>query len=301
MRKLQFIVGPMVAGAILSAAAIYVWHNIIPALQAVTVPVTFTDGSVLTAAQLNSNNTSIYNAFNGHNHDGSDGEPSTLAFTSASASFTASGDITFNGATSSLEADGTTATDVFIDQNNKDVTIGDGTDTGEETLTIRAGTGGNAALGLRINNNSANEWKILNDNSGDHLSFYYGGTRQIDFNLSGGITTGGSATTNSIAWEMYQGTTCTASSAVACNTTVDSTAPGSGVPYAFTCMVNNGGTTSGPCGNNFFGTGGIGGGGSCINCEYDSSSDDLILTVVGDADCDAFKSRSYRCIVHYDP
>lgn len=43
-----------------------------------TNPITFVDGAVLTAAQLNTENNTIYNAFNNHNHDGVQGEPTTL-------------------------------------------------------------------------------------------------------------------------------------------------------------------------------------------------------------------------------
>lgn len=278
MKKLTYLYGPIVLASLLFAAGHYLINNIFPSLFAVSIPTTFTNGSVLTASQLNSNNTAIYNAFNAHNHDGSDGEPSTLAFTTASASFNASGDITFNGASSSLECDGTTATDLLLDQNNKDVVIGDGAKTTQEELTIRSNTG-DAALSLRVNNSSSNTWTMSNENSSsDTLTYSYNSSDKILFLTDGRIATGGQASTEAIAWEAYSGTTCSPSP---CTTTVDATAPGTGRPLSFQCCV---GTSSvSVCGSAF-----------AIE-HYDDAADDLQIEVSSAT----FAAQDYNCIVFY--
>lgn len=281
MKKLTYLYGPIVLAMLLFAVGNYLINNIFPSLLAVSIPTTFTNGSVLTASQLNSNNTAIYNAFNSHNHDGSDGEPSTLAFTTASASFNASGDITFNGASSSLECDGTTATDLLLDQGNFDVVIGDGTKTTQETLTVRSNTG-DAAISLKVNNSGTNAWNMTNANSSsDTLTYAYGGTNKVLMLTDGRIATGGQASTEAIAWEAYSGTTC---SPAACTTTVDGSAPGTGTPLAFNCCIHSSSTGKEECGGTspFF------------RPKYDAGSDALELEVFSDT-----QGQAYTCVVFY--
>lgn len=278
MKKLTYLYGPIVLAMLLFAVGNYLINNIFPSLLAVSIPTTFTNGSVLTASQLNSNNTAIYNAFNSHNHDGSDGEPSTLAFTTASASFNASGDITFNGASSSLECDGTTATDLLLDQANKDVIIGGGDKTTQEELTIRANTG-DAALSLRVNNSSSNTWTMSNENSSsDTLTYSYNSSDKVLFLTDGRIAAGGQASTEAIAWEAYSGTTCSPAS---CTTTVDASAPGTGRPLSFSCCV--GSATVSVCNT------------SLAVPKYDDGADALTI----DISSATFAGQSYNCIVFY--
>lgn len=283
--KLGFIIGPlvMVVAGLLGLKALR--STVSPDLLAYSVPVTFVDGQTLTAAQLNSVNNTAANAFNGHDHSGADGEGTSLGFSSATNPFTASGDITFNTATSSLECDGTTATDLLLDQGNFGVVIGDGNSTTSEDVIIRAGSG-DASLVFRAGNSASTQWELKLDNAdSDNLELNYPGvgSTEVGITTGGAIWTDSGLATNAIAWETYSGTTCTPAP---CTTSVDTTAPGSGRPLSFSCMVGN-------TGGDFDATG-LGGDAST---SYDSSLDDLELLV----STSTYASKSYSCVAFYKP
>lgn len=242
MKLIKYILGPIVLASLvvvsLSLGLKWLW----PDLQAVSIPTTFSNGSVLTAAQLNSNNTSIYNAFNGHNHDGGDGEPSTLGFTSATAT-----SVGFTGGA---------------------VSIGDGTGTSDistaRMLLLNTNTG-DPSIRLQCNNTSANAWDISVDNSdSDNLEIAYNGSNQMVLTSSGGLTLSGNSTASAIAWEAYTGTTC---GTAPCTTTVDATAAGSGQPLFFGCFVNDGTTAIAAISS------------TVVQARYDLASDDLEILV----------------------
>ncbi len=303
MRRIGFIVAPIVLAVALFAGGSWLGKNIISIVHAVSVPVTYSSGAVLTAAQLNSSNNAIYNSFNAHDHSGGEGEPSTLSFTGNDASFTQSGDITLDASGASLECDGTTATDLLLDQGNYDTFFGDGTaSSGTVDVVIRA-DGGDAALGLKVNNATANEWTIRNDNSdSDHLEFEYNATTGVEFQTDGDINViGGIATDDQgtpIAWETYSGTTC-AYTTGSCITDIDTSAPGSGAPLSISCMVQ------GTIDYDVVGSRSTSssGGSRCAVAYYDVSSDDISFNFTGISSCGdgQWSEAPYKCIVFYIP
>ena len=161
--KFRDFIGVFVLGFALWSSVNWGLNKMFPNLFAVSVPVTFTDGSVLTAAQLNSVNSTIYNAFNGHDHDGSDGEPSTL---SPSAIDT---NMTFTNATGINVGDGT----------------GTATDASAVGLTINSDTG-DARMTMQVGNSSSTSWQFLVDNSdSDHFELSYNGGDVFDVRING--------------------------------------------------------------------------------------------------------------------
>lgn len=293
MKKLQYLLAPIILGASLYIGASAFWNWLYPTVTAITVPVTFTDGGVLTASQLNSNNTTVYNAFNGHDHDGGDGEPSTLSFTavdSAAVAFTAA----VNGPGSS---------ELLLDQDNQNVIIGDGTGASEK-LTIISDSG-DANLELRVNNATANEWEMRNDNSdSDKLIFRYNAVTAVemetdgdlmvsdDIVATGGIAADGKTGNNLIAWEVYSGTTPTLGS----STTIDANTPGSGAPLAMSCTVNYTSDQWTEC--NGYGED-TDGAHECCWVAYDTSLDDTTITIFNNANCTNWASTGYKCIIIY--
>ena len=159
MRKLTFITGPIIAGVLLFSFLNNIRDWTFPDLFAVSVPVTFTDGNVLTAAQLNSNNTTIYNAFNGHDHDGSDGEPSTLSCSAIDTAVSFTGVPTFDSTA------------------------------GGAAASFGPSSGSNdARIDLVVNQASANTWQLFVDNDeADELSFAYNATEIAQMGTTGDL------------------------------------------------------------------------------------------------------------------
>lgn len=288
MKKWQYFIGSITSGLLLSFFVFKGIQEFYPNALGVSIPVTYSDGNVLTAAQLNSVNNSIFGAFNSHNHDGGDGEPSTLAFGAVSSSPQFNGDITFNGATSSLEVDGTTSTDLLLDQGNFGAVLGGGTSTADistfRSLLINSNTG-DSNIRLQVNNTSSNAWDINVDNSdGDAMELGYNGSPVVQMTTTGGIASGGQSKTHAIAWETYPNVTLPASGGTC--TVVDSTAPGSGVPLLFTCMVN---VTDGASGDWSMSGSSLpdeGGFRDCVYTIYDGAGDDLEVCIENDLGCE---------------
>lgn len=306
MRKLSFICGPVVLACILFAVGRYVLLSTIQQADAYTVPVTYVDGQVLTSSQLNTCNDTAANAFNGHDHSGTDGEASTLAFTSNTVSFTEGGDITFNGAASSLECDGTTAVDVLIDQGNFGVIVGSGGSTSEQSITLKSGAAQDASL-IFTETGATHSWTLGHLAAGNEFQLIHGGSTEEQFQISGvstgtvdlvidgGIATD-SLTATPIAWETYTGTTCAYTNGN-CTTTVDSSAPGTGAPLSWCCTISDGTDSFTFCSRSQDAGGNV----DCAGTYYDTAGDDLELILNGASSCTdaAYSEQAYKCIVFY--
>lgn len=292
MKKWQYFTAPL-ALIFLTVVSLQSIRNFAPTSWAVSVPVTFTDGQVLTAAQLNSVVTTIYSAFNGHDHDGSDGEPSTISPAAIDTDF----EMTTGAITNIDKLTSTSGTQMTLNETgDDDVIVGSSSRTGEVLLGIEAAAA-NAVLRFSAASGS-NVWDFEADNSSGNLETQYNSASKVVFTTEGGIATDGQGASNDIAWETYSGTSCSSSTTVSCTFDVDTSAPGSGLPLSFSCMVENsasdgqmtGGAFNSPSSSQ-----------DCLLAFYDSSQDDLSVTIGDGVGCDTYKSRSYNCLVFYTP
>lgn len=279
MKRWQYFTAPLVL-ILLIATGLHVTKKFYPNSWAVSVPITFSDGQILTAAQLNTTVTTIYSAFNGHDHDGSDGEPSTISPSVIDTDFS----MVTGGITNLDTIDSTSGTDLTINASAQNVIVGGYSHSNETRLGI-LNSSSNSVLRLDTDSGSA-IWDIQNNHTTNDLEFEYNtSTAEIAFTNEGGIYTNGHSSSD-IAWETYTGTTC---SSDPCTTTVDASAPGSGAPISFQCCIA-GDDDDYHCNS-------VPTGGAAFNLEYDTSADDLLIVIPSGT----LDNHTYNCIVMYQP
>lgn len=337
MKKLFYFFGPCVF-AVLICFVFMGLNHFMKDVFGVSIVTTYVDGNVLTAAQLNGNNNAIFNAFNAHDHDGGDGESSTLSPSAIDTAldFTSDGDIEIgskSGTATGTSAPGLTIIGdtgdarlslkvnnsaantwmllndnsdsdfLHIRYNNINKLIVDGT-SAETSLKIQETGSDDAVLYLEVNSSTSNAWGLRNKNSdSDSLYFEYAGTAQQVFETDGDVILKGAVATgnngSSHAINWKTFSGTTCTYTTAdCTTTIVSATPGTGAPFGALCFVSNG-TYNFAVGNTSDGV--STGANVCVQIRHNISTDALELFFTGDSSCvdGEYSEQSYKCIVYY--